>query len=140
MIAGESVVVVHSEPISLRDNPLALRHEAVIILQSVHWTRARSRNGKVGVVPSNILSFEGNPIKKCWTKVHIQHSYMAKTRDQLTVDSHEKVQIYGEVDHDGMILAKCKTFSGFMFGYLRILHFSLVQMTFSCGRGSTAAF
>jgi len=115
VIAGDWVSILHSEPISLRDNPLAMRSEdgsdlnAVIILQSMHWTKARSRSGKVGVVPSNIVSFEGNPVRDCWTKVRIKHSYSAKTQRQLTVDAHEKVQIYGEVDHHGMILAKRKT-------------------------------
>ena len=127
VIAMETVNVMHSDPISLYDNPLAFGHDhisggselhgvnsvnAVIILQSMHWTRVhQTRNGKIGVVPSNILSFEGNPIRQCWIKVRVQHSYLAKSKEQLTVETYEKIQIYGEVDAHGMILAKRKTFS-----------------------------
>merc|ERR1719295_1141627 len=117
VIAMESVSVLHFEPISLYDNPLSHLGQdqgsdlnAMIILQSMHWTRIhQTRNGKVGVVPSNILCFEGNPIRQCWIKVRVQHSYLAKSKEQLTVETNERIQIYGEVDSLGMILAKRKT-------------------------------
>ena len=112
VIAGDIVTIIHCEPIQLMDNPLAKNTnnqiDKVIILKSVHWTTIRQRSGKVGIVPSNILKYDENPINNVWTKVKIQHSYMAKGANELTISSGERLQILGCVSNEGMITAKRK--------------------------------
>ena len=118
VIAGSTVSVIHSEPIrkQIFDNPLALKNtpsgefDKIISINSMHFTKVQLRNGKIGIVPSNILRYDENPISNIWTKVKVQHSYMAKEENELTISTQERLQIYGIVQEDGMITAKRKKF------------------------------
>eukprot|EP01083_Nonionella_stella_P047112 126137_1 len=113
VLAGEFVTVLESEAITFMDNPLALmnnpsgdtKYDKIIVLNNMHWTRIQSRNG-TGLVPSNILSYDENPIHNVWTKVTVEHLYNAKAPSQLSISANERLQIYGVVTDDGMILAK----------------------------------
>ncbi len=74
----------------------------------MHWTQIEQRSGKIGVIPSNILAYDNNPINNVWIKVRIKHSYMATASNQLSITSNEKLQIYGCLNEDGMIKARQK--------------------------------
>lgn len=113
VIGGDLVTVLDSEPIALSNNPLHgddIAHimPTVIVLKCMHWTRVRLRNHKMGVVPSNVLSFASNPIRDVWIRVKAVHAYSAKNGRELSLCANDKLQIHGCVNDNGMVRAKTK--------------------------------
>ncbi|ETO06056.1 hypothetical protein RFI_31337 [Reticulomyxa filosa] len=71
-----------------------------------HWTLIQSRNGKVGLIPSFVLSYTQNPIHDVWNQIYVNFTYSAKTEQEIDVAAGEKISICGIANMQGLIQAK----------------------------------